>query len=83
MTLLQLILRSWVSLVPLFSLKKSFITVCADNTRRYGVVFCGLQQQLGYTLHRQARKLFCHNRVIVFDIDSQWQAELLDMLSLS
>lgn len=52
-------------------IKKTFIIVCADTTRRYGVVFGWLQQQLGNTLHRHARKLFCHDRVIVFDIDSQ------------
>jgi len=55
--------------------------------RRYGVtrsqVLEWLQLQPGYTLHRPARKHFRRNRVIVYGIDSQWQADLVDMQSLS
>ena len=56
-------------------------------TRRYGMkcsqVLHWLQQQPGYTLQRPVRKHFRRNRVDVFDIDSQWQADLVDMQSLS
>ena len=55
--------------------------------RRYGVtryrVLEWLQLQPGYTLHKPARKRFRRNRVIVFGIDSQWQADLVDLQSLS
>ena len=55
--------------------------------RRYGVtrsqVLEWLQLQPGYTLHKPARKHFPRNRVIVFGIDSQWQADLVDLQSLS
>ena len=36
-----------------------------------------------YTLHRPARRHFQRNRVIVGGIDSQWQADLVDMQSLA
>ena len=53
--------------------------------RRYGVtrsqVLELLQLQPGYTLHKPARKHFRRNRVIVFGIDSQWQADLVDLLT--
>ena len=39
--------------------------------------------QPSYTLHRPARKHFRHLRVHVNDIDSQWQAELVDIQSES
>ena len=42
-----------------------------------------LQLQPSYTLHKPARKHFCRSRVIVFGIDSQWQADLVDLQSLS
>ena len=55
--------------------------------RRYGLkrtqVLDWLRQQPGYTLHKPARKRFRRNRVIVFDIDSQWQADLVDLQHLS
>ena len=55
--------------------------------RRYGLkrtqVLDWLRQQPGYTLHKPARKHFRRNRVIVFDIDSQWQADLVDLQHLS
>ena len=55
--------------------------------RRYGLkrtqVLDWLRQQPGNTLHKTARKHFRRNRVIVFDIDSQWQADLVDLQHLS
>ena len=54
---------------------------------RYGEKFSQVlrwfQQQRGYTLHRPARKHFRYNRIVVTDIDSQWQRDLVDMKSLS
>ena len=57
--------------------------------RRYVVtrsqVLEWFQLQPGHTLHKPARKQFRRNRVIVFGIDShdQWQADLVDLQSLS
>ena len=42
-----------------------------------------LKTQDTYTLHRPARRRFPRNRVIVGGIDSQWQADLVDMAALS
>ena len=41
-----------------------------------------LQSQDTYTLHKPARKRFRRNRVIVFAMDSQWEADLVDLQSL-
>ena len=45
------------------------------GARRYGLkrmqVLAWLCQQPCYTLHKCARKHFCRNRIIVFDIDLQ------------
>ena len=53
--------------------------------RRFGgkrsQVLRWLQQQPGYALHRPARKHFRRNKEIVNYIDSQWQANLVDMLT--
>ena len=38
-----------------------------------------LAEQLAYTLHRPARRRYPRNRVIVGGIDSQWQADLVEM----
>ncbi|XP_074596488.1 uncharacterized protein LOC141851639 [Brevipalpus obovatus] len=38
-----------------------------------------LSGQLVYTLHRDVRRNFLRNRIIVSDIDEQWQADLVDM----
>ena len=50
---------------------------------RYGLKRCQvlswLQGQPGYTLHKPAQNHFRRNRLWVFDIDSQWQADLVDM----
>ena len=39
------------------------------------------QSQLTPTLHKPTRVSFPRNRVLVFDIDDQWQADLVDMSS--
>ncbi|KMQ82331.1 hypothetical protein RF55_23325 [Lasius niger] len=36
-----------------------------------------------YTLHKPARRKFPTNRVIVYSIDQQWQADLVDLKNLS
>ena len=55
--------------------------------RGYGLkrtqVLNWLWQHPGYTLHKPAREHFCRNRVIVFDIDSQWQADFVDLQHFS
>lgn len=42
-----------------------------------------LRSHRGYTLHRPYRKHFIRNPTIVSGIDAQWQADLVDMQSLS
>ena len=42
-----------------------------------------LRQHPGYTLYKPARKHLRRNRVIVFDIDLQWQADLVDLQDFS
>ena len=42
----------------------------------------GLQSKDIYTLHKPVRYNFPRNRVIVTEIDDQWQADLMDMNSL-
>nr|DAC81409.1 TPA_asm: integrase [Rhodactis coral adintovirus] len=55
--------------------------------RQYGItrsqVLTWLQQQPGYTLHRPARRRFRRNKVFVNGLDDQWQADLVDLQSLS
>ncbi|XP_074632707.1 uncharacterized protein LOC141891609 [Acropora palmata] len=46
-------------------------------------VIAWLQLQPGYTLHKPARRRFRHNKVFVNGIDDQWQADLVDLQSLS
>ncbi|GBN61179.1 hypothetical protein AVEN_11223-1 [Araneus ventricosus] len=41
-----------------------------------------LQGVNAYTLHKPVRKKFRMNRVIVFAIDQQWQADLVDLISI-
>ncbi|CAL1298499.1 unnamed protein product [Larinioides sclopetarius] len=41
-----------------------------------------LQGVNAYTLHRPIRKKFQTNRVIVYVIDQQWQADLVDLISI-
>ena len=42
-----------------------------------------LSKQLSYTLHKPVRKTFKTRPVIVYDIDEQWQADLVDMSKLA
>ena len=42
-----------------------------------------LKMQDSYTLHKPVRKHYSRNRVIVGGIDHQWQADLVDLQSLS
>lgn len=42
-----------------------------------------LKRQETYTLHRQVRHKFPRNKVVVDGIDEQWDADLMDMASLS
>lgn len=51
--------------------------IIPDLTEKYTQVW--LNKQLTYSLHKQARRNFLRNRVIVSDIDEQWQADLVDM----
>ncbi|GBN71527.1 Putative uncharacterized transposon-derived protein F54H12.3 [Araneus ventricosus] len=41
-----------------------------------------LQGVIAYTLHKPVRKKFRSNRVIVYAIDQQWQADLVDLISI-
>ncbi len=41
-----------------------------------------LKEQESYTLHRQARKRFPRNRIVVEEIDEQWEVDLADLPSL-
>ena len=38
-----------------------------------------LQGQLVYGLHKDVRRNFLRNRIIVSEIDEQWQADLVDL----
>ncbi len=42
-----------------------------------------LESQDTYTLHKPARRKFRRNRVFVFAMDSQWEADLVDLQSLN
>ena len=46
-------------------------------------VISWFQLQPGYTLHKPARRRFRRNKVFVNGIDDQWQADLVDLQSLS
>ena len=46
-------------------------------------VIAWLRLQPGYTLHNPARRRFRRNKVFVNGIDDQWQADLVDLQSLS
>jgi transposase InsO family protein len=52
-------------------------------TKNKQVVKDFLASQRSYTFHKQARKHFTRNKTFVSGIDSQWQADLADMQSLS
>ena len=57
------------------------------TARQYGItrsqVITWLQKQPGYTLHRPARRQFRRSKVFVNGLDDQWQADLVDLQSLS
>ncbi|XP_062823722.1 putative uncharacterized transposon-derived protein F54H12.3 [Anolis carolinensis] len=53
------------------------------KTVRKGDVTQWLSKQDSYTLHRPARIHFKRNKTIVSHVDSQWQADLVDMQRLS
>ena len=42
-----------------------------------------LQSQLPYTLHRPVRLNFKTRRVVVYDVDEQWQMDLVDLPKIS
>lgn len=42
-----------------------------------------LKSQLTYTLHKQARRRFNRNKIIVSKIDEQWEADLVEMQEYS
>ena len=42
-----------------------------------------LKKQDTYTLHRSARRRFQRNRIVVHDIDHQWEADLVDLKGIS
>lgn len=42
-----------------------------------------LEKQPTYTLHKPARRKYTRNKVLVSGIDEQWQADLVDLQSLS
>ena len=51
--------------------------VTRDDVQRW------LSKQITYTLHRPVRLKFQTRRVIVYDIDEQWQMDLVDLSKLS
>ena len=42
-----------------------------------------LQQDLGYTLHKPRRRRFPTVPVVVFGIDEQWTADLIEVINIS
>jgi len=42
-----------------------------------------LAKQRPYTLHRQARKKFPRNKIIVYSIDQQWEVDLADLPAIT
>ena len=60
--------------------------VLFEACKQYGItreqIKKWLKKQDTYTLHRSARKNFKRNRVVVYGINSQWQADLVDLSSL-
>ena len=57
------------------------------TARQYSItcsqVITWLQKQPGYTLHRPARRQFRRSKGFVNGLDDQWQADLVDLQSLS
>ena len=52
----------------------------SDTTRKQVVEF--LENERAYTLHRPALKRYKRSKILVHDVDSQWQADLADLGSL-
>ena len=42
-----------------------------------------LERDLGYTLHKPRRRRFPTTPVVVFDIDEQWTADLIEVISIA
>lgn len=57
--------------------KKKTPNVCKKDVKEW------LKAQLPYTLHRPARKRFNRNRIVVWHIDQQWEADLVEMQDFS
>lgn len=63
---------------PLFrEASKRWKTLTRKNVKEW------LVDQEAYTLHKSARVRFKRNKIIVADVDDQWQADLTDMQQLS
>lgn len=56
--------------------RKKGLKITMDGVKKW------LQSQDTYTLHKPVRKRFHRNRVKVFAMDSQWEADLVDLQSL-
>jgi len=65
-----------------FSSIKSLLSHVKDAkiTTKYAKEW--LEKQPTYSMHKQARKKYVRNKVIVSTIDQQWQADLVDLQSL-
>jgi hypothetical protein len=57
--------------------KRRFETIKYDEVRKW------LSEQLAYTLHRPARKIFLRNKIYVSHVNEQFQADLVDMQEYS
>ncbi|RWR99765.1 hypothetical protein B4U79_03256, partial [Dinothrombium tinctorium] len=69
---------SFASIEKLYNFaKEKFPNVNKDEIKDW------LSEQLTYTLHKQARKRFKRNKLLVSHIDEQWQADLPDMREVS
>ena len=72
------------SLVSFGSSKKLFKEVKkVDKTISRSEVNQWLQSQLTYTLHKPVKLNFKTRRFVVFDIDEQWQMDLVDLSKFS
>jgi hypothetical protein len=60
-----------------YACKKIIPNITLNDVKRW------LSTQLTYTLHRQARKNFQRNKILVTDIGEQYQADLVDMSHFS
>ena len=64
----------------------SSVNALYKSSKEYGIkrkeIESWLKKQDVYTLHKPARRKFKRNKVVVFGINSQWQADLVDLASL-